>query len=63
MWCWLWLLVGSISLGMEACSAAGNCTQEDALKAVQADFTAREIPIRYMRKSDQTHLELNLDLY
>ena len=39
----------NLSLGMEACSARGNCTQEDALKAVQADAFAREIPIRYMR--------------
>ena len=39
----------NVSLGMEACVSAGTCTQEDALKAVQADFVARKIPIRYMR--------------
>ncbi len=41
----------NVSLGMEACISAGTCTQEDALKAVQADFVARKIPIRYMRAS------------
>ena len=41
----------NVSLGMEACTSAGTCTQEDALKAVQADFGARKIPIRYMRAS------------
>ena len=41
----------NVSLGMEACTSAGTCTQEDALKAVQEDFVARKIPIRYMRAS------------
>ena len=39
----------NISAGMEECSARDSCTQEDALKAVQADARARKIPLRYMR--------------
>ena len=39
----------NISSGMEECSARDTCTQEDALKAVQADARARKIPLRYMR--------------
>ena len=45
----------NISLGMEKCVSAGTCTQEDALKAVQADFVARKIPIRYMRMCSLSH--------
>ena len=49
----------NVSLGMETCVSAGTCTQEDALKAVEADFVARKIPIRYMRMCSLTFLALS----
>jgi hypothetical protein len=40
------------SVGMEVCAKANNCTNEDALLAVQKDAVAREIPIRYFQWDD-----------
>ena len=42
----------NISRGMEACTLSKNCTQEDALLAVQSDAEARKIPLRYFQWDD-----------
>lgn len=49
----------NISAHMEACTAAHNCTQEDALKAVQASALELNVPLRYFQWDDWAPLNWN----